>query len=174
MAGGLNLYQYAGGNPAMFTDPFGLCPKARQDADGKCPGGLSVGQWDRIGRVANQDLTMRARDLVLDLRDAGKIEPQFSLFTRFANWVRQKPSTAVTNLITDNIQFGIGEMEDLSDGELAFVLAHEVGHTLQAPYRPITPDGKERDADAFACRNTGPYNRGRFASGSYPHLKGCD
>lgn len=29
LAGGLNLYQYAGGNPVMFSDPFGLCPLAR-------------------------------------------------------------------------------------------------------------------------------------------------
>src|SRR5439155_164784 len=28
VAGGLNLYQYAGNNPASFTDPFGLCSKA--------------------------------------------------------------------------------------------------------------------------------------------------
>src|ERR1041384_6309648 len=26
IAGGLNLYQYAGNNPAVYTDPFGLCP----------------------------------------------------------------------------------------------------------------------------------------------------
>lgn len=27
VGGGLNLYQYAGNNPAGFTDPFGLCPR---------------------------------------------------------------------------------------------------------------------------------------------------
>jgi RHS repeat-associated protein len=26
LAGGLNLYQYAGNNPATYSDPFGLCP----------------------------------------------------------------------------------------------------------------------------------------------------
>jgi hypothetical protein len=25
-AGSVNLYQYAGNNPASYTDPFGLCP----------------------------------------------------------------------------------------------------------------------------------------------------
>jgi RHS repeat-associated protein len=27
VAGGLNLYQYAGNNPVSYTDPFGLCPE---------------------------------------------------------------------------------------------------------------------------------------------------
>ncbi|MBI4502414.1 MAG: hypothetical protein HY700_14790 [Gemmatimonadetes bacterium] len=27
IAGGANLYQYAGNNPATYTDPFGLCPE---------------------------------------------------------------------------------------------------------------------------------------------------
>ena len=27
MAGGVNLYAYAGNNPVSFSDPFGLCPK---------------------------------------------------------------------------------------------------------------------------------------------------
>jgi hypothetical protein len=31
LAGGLNLYGYAGGDPMNFSDPFGLCKKARSD-----------------------------------------------------------------------------------------------------------------------------------------------
>jgi RHS repeat-associated protein len=29
VAGGVNLYQFNGNNPAMYTDPFGLCPEAK-------------------------------------------------------------------------------------------------------------------------------------------------
>ena len=38
LAGGLNLYGYAGGDPINFSDPFGLCPEEQRDANGECPG----------------------------------------------------------------------------------------------------------------------------------------
>lgn len=49
LAGGLNLYGYADGDPINFSDPFGLCPKSA-GGDGKteeladCPRG-SAGWW---------------------------------------------------------------------------------------------------------------------------------
>lgn len=33
IAGGMNLYQYAGNNPATFTDPFGLCKRYRDGSE---------------------------------------------------------------------------------------------------------------------------------------------
>jgi len=36
VAGGLNLYQYAGNDPVQFTDPFGLCPP-KDDNTQDCP-----------------------------------------------------------------------------------------------------------------------------------------
>lgn len=38
LAGGLNLYGYANGDPVNNSDPFGLCPEAQRDANGECPG----------------------------------------------------------------------------------------------------------------------------------------
>jgi lysozyme len=35
LAGGVNLYSYAGNNPVSFSDPFGLCPKCKIDDAGK-------------------------------------------------------------------------------------------------------------------------------------------
>jgi len=36
IAGGINLYQFNGNNPAMFTDPFGLCPKELMSSPEEC------------------------------------------------------------------------------------------------------------------------------------------
>ena len=36
IAGGVNLYQYAGNNPATFTDPFGLCPEEMRNKHPDC------------------------------------------------------------------------------------------------------------------------------------------
>lgn len=45
MAGGINLYAYAGSNPVAFSDPFGLCAEAAAPPDSillsvtiRCPG----------------------------------------------------------------------------------------------------------------------------------------
>jgi len=35
VAGGINLYQYVGGNPVAWTDPFGLCPEHMRGLDNK-------------------------------------------------------------------------------------------------------------------------------------------
>ncbi len=46
LAGGLNLYGYADGDPVNFSDPFGLCPKdaggdGETEAYSDCPKGSS-------------------------------------------------------------------------------------------------------------------------------------
>lgn len=36
LAGGLNLYGFASGDPVNFSDPFGLCPEGKLEVNGEC------------------------------------------------------------------------------------------------------------------------------------------
>src|SRR6266496_2769482 len=72
LAGGLNLYGFAAGDPVNFSDPFGLCPEKMRDKDGRCPGGLTVEQWRRVEYAANNRMQKEARDRVLKLLREGR------------------------------------------------------------------------------------------------------
>jgi hypothetical protein len=48
LAGGLNLYGFAAGDPVNFTNPFGLCADSVRTLEGRCPGGLTVDEWDWV------------------------------------------------------------------------------------------------------------------------------
>lgn len=47
VVGGLNLYQYAGNNPVMFADPFGLCPPADTNVH-DCPNDSIGNAWKKL------------------------------------------------------------------------------------------------------------------------------
>jgi RHS repeat-associated protein len=84
LGGGLNLYGFASGDPANFSDPFGLCPKDK-GGDGAtrwlsdCPEG-SVGraEWSKL-TLGNVESAFSPLDLV----GPGEIRAGFSLGARF-------------------------------------------------------------------------------------------
>jgi RHS repeat-associated protein len=46
IAGGLNAYGFAAGDPVTYSDPYGLCPASMVNHDSqRCPGGLSHGEY---------------------------------------------------------------------------------------------------------------------------------
>ncbi len=55
LAGGLNLYSYAGANPVTYADPFGLCPGISGTnflSISDCPAGYFAGWGAMIGGIA--------------------------------------------------------------------------------------------------------------------------
>jgi len=71
IAGGLNTYGYAGGDPINFSDPFGLCPEEDRDEDGLCPGGLTIDQWQDVEEAAQR---------VTDLSEGSTAKAEYSVF----------------------------------------------------------------------------------------------
>jgi RHS repeat-associated protein len=177
LAGGLNLYGYAGGDPVNFHDPFGLCAEELKDKRGRCPGGWDEERYRQIESYI-QSLDPHARGGLMGMLEGGRIrrhggalyygEPAGSprgrivLATEFFNDDRDGYETA---------------------GRRAFVLAHEYGHQLQRQERsllhlPMNGRGIsayfnarrgsplhhhfQNDANVYACQNTTSIERGNW------------
>ena len=60
IAGGLNVYGFASGDPVNYSDPYGLCPEDLRNEDGTCPGGITVDEWKAVERTSeNMDVADR-------------------------------------------------------------------------------------------------------------------
>jgi RHS repeat-associated protein len=173
LAGGLNLYGYAGGDPVNFSDPFGLCPEHLRNASGRCPGNLKPKQYNFAQSVFSRGLTPAGSTPLLDMLKTGRIvgnKPMFNNPVAQVDHYWGGPS---------NIRLG-PEFFSLNKADAAWVGAHEYGHVLQretlnlifgAPEDAMDPhawfaitskvgDGGEgdayfnaqqKDADRYAC-----------------------
>jgi RHS repeat-associated protein len=162
LAGGLNLYGFAGGDPVNFSDPFGLCPDNLKDKGGKCPGGLSDAQWDRVEGAAKSNLKPGARDRVLFMLNSGMIHA--------APFLRGGNAGEVPYSDPDAMYLSVGAKVFRYDNpSLAFLLAHESDHwsrfgkmTWSAQFvdsfkyqlNSAFHAAVESRADAYACANT--------------------
>jgi RHS repeat-associated protein len=48
LAGGLNTYGFAAGDPVSYRDSYGLCPDSLRTENNSCPGGLTVAQYEHL------------------------------------------------------------------------------------------------------------------------------
>jgi RHS repeat-associated protein len=178
IAGGLNLYGYAGGDPVNFHDPFGLCPE-RLRVNGRCPGNLSITQYNRLEAGARNDMRAAAGAMYLSMLEQGEVR----LVAATGNG-RDAGADLRLNVVLVTEEFFVGR----TDGELAFLGLHEVGHLIQwnsgmlisAIGKGVRPNRREMDrmvrapehspahgalqddANQFACSHA-------TAPGSYTH-----
>jgi len=173
IAGGLNLYGFAGGDPVNFSDPFGLCPEGKRLEDGTCPGGLSVAEWNAVVDAIDNNMSAEAGTAVRGKLEAGDIRGAQGGTKLDNGQVLDYDAAAVTDFNTEVIYVNRFTSSGASafaysTPDLAFVLAHEYGHVLQAAgatpghrrslIRAINnPNGYallQAGADRYACANT--------------------
>lgn len=165
IAGGLNVYGYAAGDPVSYSDPYGLCPESMLAADGTCP--LTAEQYE-VAYAAAGNMSAETAALWTGLLDAGQVRGGSLAPNRFAEarWKADGTSTVVVNMTSD-----VNILDPVRiPGDVAFHGAHEVGHVLQNvsdAARPalwslsadrgvvgtVVRSALELSADAYACAN---------------------
>jgi RHS repeat-associated protein len=83
-AGGLNLYGYAGNNPATYTDPFGLCPPIEDCL--RQAGSLVAGFLPGVSTVQDATTLVSGKDVLTGARvgAAGRLIAGIGLLTPFS------------------------------------------------------------------------------------------
>jgi RHS repeat-associated protein len=187
IAGGLNSYGFAAGDPVSYSDPYGLCADHLFKKRGllgrlgigptRCPGRLTKDEYGKIESAA-AFLSAEAGGRILGMLEAGDIRRVGRTGNGMpagANW-RGRDA-----ILVEERFFGSGTGYS-SDGERAWVLGHELAHLLQAengsllyeatlyPIQQYLDAQKEsplfpivqRDADKYACNNTTAGSRGQW------------
>ncbi|HEU0301239.1 MAG TPA: RHS repeat-associated core domain-containing protein [Longimicrobium sp.] len=168
LAGGLNAYGFAAGDPVSYSDPFGSCPEPK---NGWCPGGLSVDQYNQIRTGVEHFATGRARIRLLNLLKTGGI--RLVADTHNGNPAGADVWSESAGIVITEAFFGTSDIGYDTVEERIWVLAHEDGHLLQDERRRLlyfqteaeinsyfkAREGRlhwihQRDADAYACRHT--------------------
>jgi RHS repeat-associated protein len=175
LAGGVNLYGFANGDPVSYSDPYGLCPESLRTANDRCPGNLSVGHYAFLEQGAS-NLETDPKAQFLAMLEAGLINAEALEGTRLAHTV---PSADGQHRIVFNTRLADGTsfFDTPHPGDVAWVAGHEIGHVRQ--FQGRTPLGSaeavwvlsgvrgslgdlfrgamEVGADRFACANARNY-----------------
>jgi RHS repeat-associated protein len=128
LAGGLNTYGFADGDPVSYTDPYGLCPERRRDASGLCPGGLSVREW-RTVTATTSNMTRGAAAQTLGLLNRGNIRGASLPAGVYGQVTAREPGVVYINR-TAVLKDWTGSVFD-NERELGKTLAHEITHVDQ-------------------------------------------
>ena len=169
LAGEVNVYGFAAGDPVSYADPFGLCPAHLVRADGYCPGGWNHEQYDHIDGIAKNHLTAEASGEIRTMLVNGLIVNEATLDpTSVAETVWGRDPTAII--------LGPAFFRFQHGGDAAHALGHELGHVKQkeisgliygermdpAAWRALTSqqgyraghpyyEAIQRDADRYGC-----------------------
>jgi RHS repeat-associated protein len=136
LAGGLNTYGFAQGDPVSYADPYGLCPNIGRDF--KCPGGFSPDEYDRIATTISSSLTPEGAAPLLQMLEAGLIknEPMKGKERRTqVQWHTREDVASYIRIGPDFWKQG--------EAAAAFMIAHEYGHVMQRQLKRLIYDSPD-------------------------------
>jgi RHS repeat-associated protein len=121
LAGGVNLYGYANGDPVSYSDPYGLCADEGGDPPQDSSRVTTV-EEKRLRCVAKHYTDQTVKETFLALLNAGQIYTGDELGSAFAWTAVQGP---------ERIIFNSALLSHTHEMKLREVVAHEVGHVFQ-------------------------------------------
>jgi RHS repeat-associated protein len=126
IAGGLNSYGFATGDPVSYADPYGLCPANLVQPDGYCPDGMTHAEYDRMEELIVNGISGGAQTGLRAMLQTGRIianEPMRGNERRVQahHYPDARPS-----------YLRIGpDFWSQGTADTAYTLAHDYAHVLQ-------------------------------------------
>ncbi|HEU4559416.1 MAG TPA: RHS repeat-associated core domain-containing protein [Longimicrobium sp.] len=132
LAGGVNLYGFAAGDPISYSDPFGLCPPELIDPKTKkCPGGLNEPEYRTVQAAIGTLRPGAERTRLQGMLEGGRIR-------KVNRTTYGRPAEAEFTRGGIDLMHGFftGEQPGFEEGyatpgERGWVLGHELGHLVQ-------------------------------------------
>jgi RHS repeat-associated protein len=146
LAGGLNAYGFADGDPVSYSDPYGLCPYANRKRSTNlddCPTETEEQRTTLRVFRAIDEYGGEAGDSAIATTASRRLN--VSLRSR-ADLTRACRSGAGACLIGRTIILGA----DRSDGDLVYEMVHEVGHSVNGVGIPAEVSGTIWGMQVFA------------------------
>ena len=126
LAGGLNAYGFAAGDPVSYSDPYGLCPAYLVDSKTLlCPGGLTHTQYDQLEDAITLGLQPAGALPLLSMLENGRIVSSQQL-----EGTENRAQVVHPFAAPDTIRIGPA-FWGYSLVEMSWMISHEYGHVLQ-------------------------------------------
>lgn len=137
------------------VDPTLVACSEKLVRNGRCPGGLTHEQYNKIAHAAKFNMWPTEANLVMAALINGRISVGMDLWNRLSQLVTFSSAMGAHAIFSDGIQLDPYATDNLGMGDLAFVVVHEVMHDYT---------GSELRANFIACRAT----TGRVVYGDGP------
>jgi len=140
LAGGLNLYGFAAGDPVNFSDPFGLCPKKEREGviciDLFIQAATVWGfRGDNRGFNPDADRTQSRAQIIVDPADIGRSGLLENKSCLAGGWC-EPPNKSNSFIVIPGVNGSFTVEWDLKDGAAPYGLAPDIKGSIT-----FTPDG---------------------------------